>query len=176
MEEYEKYQDLQGQTGSLQEKWQKQMKEFDLSTQKQLAETQMEAEARLNLKSTEISRIQTELQQQIAEFREMSKQNEDDVDSEIHLVQARYEKKMRFEKEEGARLKGENGIMRKKFNTLNKDIEDNKTEIMRMKDDEKKLKSVIAMLEKEIMSYKKDVSTGFPRNAWFLGTLPSHNS
>ncbi|KAJ3409665.1 Cilia- and flagella-associated protein 57 [Chytridiales sp. JEL 0842] len=158
MEEYEKYQDLQSNTSALQEKWQKQMREFDVATQKSLTEAQAEAEMRLNAKSAEITKIQKELQQQTSEFKEMARQNDTDVDAEVQLVQSRYEKKLRTEKEEGARLKGENGIMRKKFNTLSKDIEDNKTEILRMKEDEKKLRGVIAMLEKEIMSYKKDMS------------------
>jgi cilia- and flagella-associated protein 57 len=91
----------------------------------------------------------------------MAAQNEEDIDSEIQVVSSRYEKKLRVEREEGARLKGENGIMRKKFNTLNKDIEDNKSEIQRMIDDEKKLRTVIGVLEKEISAFKKDVSYGF---------------
>ncbi|KAJ3329215.1 Cilia- and flagella-associated protein 57, partial [Blyttiomyces sp. JEL0837] len=109
-------------------------------------------------KSAEISKLQEERQQQIAENEEMARQNDDDIDAEINLVGSRYEKKLRAEREEGARLKGENGIMRKKFNTLNKDIDDNKAEITRMKEDEKKLRSVIAMLEKEIATFKKDMA------------------
>ena len=98
------------------------------------------------------------MQSQISEFQEMTQQNIEDTDSEILLIESRYEKKLRAEREEGARLKGENGIMRKKFNTLSKDIEDNKSEIQRMKEDERKLRSIISMLEKDISSFKKDVS------------------
>lgn len=87
----------------------------------------------------------------------MQKQNEEDLDTEIANSISKYEKKLRVEKDEGARLKGENGIMRKKFNTLNKDIEDNKNEITRMKDDEKKLQSTISTLEKDIIGLKKEV-------------------
>lgn len=79
------------------------------------------------------------------------------MDTEISNLINKYEKKLRVEKDECARLKGENGIMRKKFNTLNKDIEDNKGEIYRMKEDEKKLQSVIFTLEKEISGLKKEV-------------------
>jgi chromosome segregation ATPase len=87
----------------------------------------------------------------------MNKQNQNDIDTEILNATSKYEKKLRIEREEGARLKGENGIMRKKFNTLNKDIEDNKTEIQRMKDNAKKLESVISNLEKEIQILRKEV-------------------
>ena len=98
------------------------------------------------------------MRQQEKEFEEMSKQNQQDIDKEILSATSRYEKKLRSEREEGARLKGENGIMRKKFNTLNKDIEDNKAEIQRMKENAKKLESVIATLEKEIQVLRKEMA------------------
>lgn len=91
------------------------------------------------------------------EFAEIIRQNEEDLDTEISNLINKYEKKLRIEKDECARLKGENGIMRKKFNTLNKDIDDNKGEIIRMREDEKKLQNVITNLEREIASLKKEV-------------------
>lgn len=87
----------------------------------------------------------------------MLKQNEEDIDTEIQQLVIRYEKKVKAEREEGARLKGENGIMKKKFNTLNKDIEENKSEIQRMAENEKKLQSVITGFEKDILHLKKEV-------------------
>ncbi|KAJ3295052.1 Cilia- and flagella-associated protein 57 [Borealophlyctis nickersoniae] len=187
MEEYERFQAQQTKTQSMQELWQKEMKEFEIATRKALAETQAEAENRLNQKTAEIQRVGTserwiaqfyghrlthsdnpstqnllqfkqEIHTQLRDFDEMSHQNAEDIDTEISLCAARYERKLRGEREEGARLKGENGIMRKKFNTLNKDIEDNKAEIARMREDEKKLRAVIAGLEKEIGTLKKEMS------------------
>ncbi|KAJ3114298.1 Cilia- and flagella-associated protein 57 [Phlyctochytrium bullatum] len=158
MEEYEKFQDLQANAGQMQDQWQKQMKDFEGATQRSLSDAQAEAEARLNMKSAEIARLHDETHQQLAEFEEMARQNNEDIDSEIQILSARYEKKLRAEREEGARLKGENGIMRKKFNTLNKDIEDNRNEIQRMKEEEKKFRGVIAVLEKDIATLKKDMA------------------
>lgn len=87
----------------------------------------------------------------------MAKQNQQDLDTEIMASTTRYEKKLKVEREEGQRLKGENGIMRKKFNTLNKDIEDNRAEIQRMKENAKKLDGVITVLEKDILHLRKEV-------------------
>jgi chromosome segregation ATPase len=87
----------------------------------------------------------------------MMRQNDEDIDTEVQQLILRYEKKVKSEREDGARLKGENGIMKKKFNTLNKDIEENKAEIQRMAENEKKLQSVIATFEKEIVQLKKEV-------------------
>jgi predicted nucleic acid-binding Zn-ribbon protein len=158
MAEYEKYHSQQDKTGALQEKWQKQMRDFEASTQKALSELQSIAESRLNTKSLEIQRLFGELKDQEHEFEEMVKQNEQDIDTELLMCTSRYEKHLRAEREEGARLKGENGIMRKKFNTLNKDIEDNRAVIQRMKENSKKLDGVIQVFEKEILQLRKEMA------------------
>lgn len=157
MAEYEKFHVQQGKAAALQEKWQKQMRDFESSTQQALTELQGIAESRLNAKSCDIQRLFDELKEQEHEFEEMNKQNQQDIDTEIVMATSRYEKRLRVEREEGSRLKGENGIMRKKFNTLNKDIEDNRAEILRMKENSKKLDSVIATLEKDISQLRKEV-------------------
>lgn len=92
------------------------------------------------------------------ELEEMTRQNEEDIDTEVVALTNRYEKKVKAEREEAARLKGENGIMRKKFNTLNKDIEENKSEIARMAENEKKLQNVILGFEKDIQNLRKEVT------------------
>ena len=91
----------------------------------------------------------------ISELEEMTRQNEEDIDTEVVALTNRYEKKVKAEREEAARLKGENGIMRKKFNNLNKDIEENHGEIARMAENEKKLQNVILGFEKDIRIYEK---------------------
>lgn len=55
------------------------------------------------------------------------------------------------------RLKGENGVMRKKFNTLQKEIDTHKNEISKMYSEEKKLHTVIKSLEKDISGLKMEV-------------------
>ena len=59
------------------------------------------------------------------------------------LTQLRYGSKLNFEKELGLRLKGENGIMKKKFSALQKDIEDQREEIRTMFAHKKELYQVI---------------------------------
>ncbi|KAJ3227958.1 Cilia- and flagella-associated protein 57 [Clydaea vesicula] len=159
MAEYDKFQEAQTLMAMHQEDWLGQVKEFEFITQKMLQDTQAEYENKLKLKSAEISRLQEEMRQDSNEFAEMIRQNEEDIDIEIANLINKYEKKLRIEKDEGARLKGENGIMRKKFNTLTKDIDDNKSEIEKMRDDEKKLNFVISTLEKEILGLKKEVNS-----------------
>ncbi|KAJ3198976.1 Cilia- and flagella-associated protein 57 [Entophlyctis luteolus] len=158
MHEYEKYQALQSRVANQQDQWQKAMREFDAGTHRAMTAVQKDAEDKMSVKQAEKSKIIAQLHTQRRECDEMARQNSQDIDTEITLIQNRYEKKLRSERDEGARLKGENGIMRKKFNTLTKEIEDNKSEIARLREDERKLRSVIAMLDKEIVTFKKEMS------------------
>ncbi|KAJ3033909.1 Cilia- and flagella-associated protein 57 [Rhizophlyctis rosea] len=158
MEEYEKFQAQQARTHELQTTWQKDMKSFEAGMRKALSDAQQEAENRLNAKSADIQKLRDDIHRLHREHTEIARQTDEDIETEITLLEQRYERKLRVEREEGARLKGDNGIMRKKFNTLNKDIEDNKAEIARMVEDERKLRGVISILEKEIGGLRKEMA------------------
>jgi chromosome segregation ATPase len=54
-------------------------------------------------------------------------------------------------------LKGENGIMKKKFSALQKDIEDQKENIKEMTEEEGKLNAYIEKLEGRIKSHKQEI-------------------
>jgi len=62
-------------------------------------------------------------------------------------MRSRYGSKLNFEKELGLRLKGENGIMKKKFSALQKDIEDQREEIRTMFAHKKELYQVCLVCE-----------------------------
>ncbi|KAJ3172248.1 Cilia- and flagella-associated protein 57 [Geranomyces variabilis] len=157
MAEYERYQELQGRTTELQVQWERQMREMQAAKEKALAELTAHFEARVREKQAEIDQLQSELHNQYLEFTETTKETEQDADTEILEIKHRYEKKLKEEREIGLRLKGENGIMRKKFNTLNSEIDAHKTEIGKMFNEEKKLHGVIKSLEKDILGLKKEI-------------------
>lgn len=102
--------------------------------------------------------MQEEIKRQILDFEETTKETEQDADTEILELKHRYEKKLKDEKEVVMSLKGENGMLRKKFNTLQTEIDTHKTEIGKMYNEEKKLHSVIKSLEKDISGFKKEVA------------------
>lgn len=70
-----------------------------------------------------------EARQQSREYDETKRQIEEDGDREILDMKNKYERRLREEKEANTKLKGETGIMRKKFNSLQREIEDHKEEI-----------------------------------------------
>ena len=55
---------------------------------------------------------------------------------------------------------GENGIMRKKFVVMQRDIEEQKDEIRGLQEKEKDLHEQIKMLEKEVSAHKKEIKVG----------------
>lgn len=101
--------------------------------------------------------MQEEIKKHVLEFEETTLETEQDCDAEIVEIRHRYERKLKDEKEIVLRLKGENGVMKKKFNTLQNEIDTHKGEISKMYAEEKKLHSVIKSLEKDIAGLKKEV-------------------
>jgi predicted nucleic acid-binding Zn-ribbon protein len=68
-----------------------------------------------------------------------------------------YERKLRHEREINAKLKGEAGIMRKKFQTMQKEIEEQKNEVQRLHTDITKLTNTIKSTEKEVVQLQKSL-------------------
>ncbi|KAJ3220181.1 Cilia- and flagella-associated protein 57 [Dinochytrium kinnereticum] len=157
MAEYEKYQELQVKTTELQSQWERQMRDMQIAKEKSLNELTNHFEVKLKEKQAEIDQLQEEMRRQVREFEETTHETEEDADSEILELKHRYERKLKEEREIGLRLKGENGIMRKKFNTLQGEIDSHKSEISKMYAEEKKLHSVIKSLEKDIAGLKKEI-------------------
>lgn len=97
------------------------------------------------------------MQRNLKEYEETTKETERDADQEVVEIKHKFEKKLREEKEAVLRLKGENGIMKKKFNSLQNEIDAHKVEIAKMFAEEKKLHSITKSLEKDIHGLKKEV-------------------
>ena len=74
------------------------------------------------------------------EFDEVKQQLEDDIDTEIQNLRTKYDQQLAAEREATLRFKGENGIMKKKFTVLQKEIEDQKEEIKLLLDKEKEVR------------------------------------
>ncbi|XP_007951295.1 cilia- and flagella-associated protein 57 [Orycteropus afer afer] len=117
-----------------------------------------EASIRGELKSSgRDNQAQEDVRKQLREFEETKKQIEEDEDREIQDIKTKYEKKLRDEKESNLRLKGETGIMRKKFSSLQKEIEERTNDIELLKGEQVKLQGVIKSLEKDIQGLKREI-------------------
>jgi cilia- and flagella-associated protein 57 len=157
MAEYDKFQELQTKTAQLQEQWEIQMREMQLQKNQALQDLNRHFEARVQEKQAEMDQLQEEIKKQIQEYEETARETEQDADVEVVELRHRYEKKLKEEKEIVMRLKGENGVMKKKFNSLQGEIDGHKSDISKMYNEEKKLHSVIKSLEKDIAGLKKEI-------------------
>ncbi|XP_061268242.1 cilia- and flagella-associated protein 57 isoform X4 [Bos javanicus] len=155
--EYEKYQELQLKSQRMQEEYEKQLRDNDETKSQALEELTEFYEAKLQEKTTLLEEAQEDVRQQLREFEETKKQIEEDEDREIQDIKTKYEKKLRDEKESNLRLKGETGIMRKKFSSLQKEIEERTNDIELLKGEQVKLQGVIKSLEKDIMGLKREI-------------------
>ena len=85
---------------------------------------------------------------------------EEDIDTEIEQLKSKYENKLNAEREATLRYKGENGIMKKKFSALQKDIEQQREEIKTMDEKAKELLRQISDRENTIEALKKEIKVG----------------
>ena len=91
------------------------------------------------------------------ESEETRKQLEEDADQEIDDLKNTFETKFKQEREVGLRLKGENGILKKKFTAFQKEVNDAKAEVQSLFKDKQNLYNTIAGLEKDIEGLKKEI-------------------
>ncbi|XP_048207027.1 cilia- and flagella-associated protein 57 isoform X3 [Perognathus longimembris pacificus] len=155
--EYEKYQELQLKSQRMQEEYEKQLRDNDETKSQALEELTEFYEAKLQEKTNLLEEAQEDVRQQLREFEETKKQIEEDEDREIQDIKTKYEKKLRDEKESNLRLKGETGIMRKKFSSLQKEIEERTNDIEMLKAEQVKLQGVIKSLEKDMLGLKREI-------------------
>ncbi|KAJ8350431.1 hypothetical protein SKAU_G00255610 [Synaphobranchus kaupii] len=95
--------------------------------------------------------------QQRMEYELMIKMIEQDGDREILDIRCKYETKLKEEREISTQYKDEAGIMRKKFNCLQKEISDKNKEIEKLKAEVKKHLNVISCLENDILGLEREI-------------------
>ncbi|XP_029474302.1 cilia- and flagella-associated protein 57 isoform X2 [Rhinatrema bivittatum] len=157
MLEYEKYEELQVKSQRMQEEYEKQLQEMDDNKSQALEELTEYYEAKVQDQLTVLEQAQDDSRQQLREFEETKKQIEEDADREIQDIKIKYERRLYDERESNLRLRGETGIMRKKFSSLQKEIEERNTDIEKMKVEHQKLQGIIKSLEKDILGLKKEI-------------------
>ena len=91
------------------------------------------------------------------EFAETKEQLEVDIDKEVEQLKDKFDARLATERDATLRLKGENGIMRKKFKALQKDIDDQTENIRTMYEKEEHLLLHIKNLEDRIHSHKSEI-------------------
>ncbi|CAL8096630.1 unnamed protein product [Calicophoron daubneyi] len=157
MIEYEKYQDLQTNSQKKEEDYEKQLRSMEESRERMLEELNEFYNSKLAEKNTAMDNLNREIREQTMEYDVTKRLIEEDADREILETKIRYERRLREEREANARLKGESGIMKKKFTSLQKEIDDHKEELKKFHVETQKLNGVIRNLEKDIQGLRKEI-------------------
>ncbi|XP_071118876.1 cilia- and flagella-associated protein 57-like [Haliotis cracherodii] len=157
MLEYEKFQEQQAKMMKMQEDYERQLQEMEESKEHALEELTEYYETKLQEATNKLEQANDESRQLSREYEETKRQIEEDADREILDMKNKYERKLRDEKEANMKLKGESGIMKKKFTSLQKEIDDHKEEIKKFQAETNKLNNIIRNLEKDIQGLKKEI-------------------
>ncbi|MCJ8731889.1 hypothetical protein PDJAM_G00204930 [Pangasius djambal] len=157
MLEYEKHQELQLKLQKMQESYEEKLHDLEDGRVRALEDMTQFYEAKLQEKVLELGQCQDESQQQLREFEEIKKQIEEDSDLELHDIRVKYERKLWEEKETNLKLNGETRVMKKKFTSLQREIDNRNLDIEKLKVEQQKLHGVIKALEKDIMGLKREI-------------------
>lgn len=157
MKEVGRYQKLQEEIDEDALEYKNRLREREIRHNEEMARLREDFEDQLQQERLSCRAVVEQKNGIIREFLETKTQLEEDTDKEIEQLKEKYDDKLHLERDATLRLKGENGIMKKKFSALQKDIEDQKENIKEMAQEEKKLTSYIKKLEDRIKSHKEEI-------------------
>ncbi|XP_024523319.1 cilia- and flagella-associated protein 57 [Selaginella moellendorffii] len=157
MAEVERYASLGREKDVLNESWEEKHANVVQGHERVVQELTEEFETKLSEENTLREQVQEDLKQANRDFEEIKHQTEEDTDREIEDLKEKYEAKLVQEKEIVLRLKGENGLLKKKFNEYQKDMEEQKGEIKALFEQKKELYQTLAYFERDINGLKKDI-------------------
>jgi len=157
MGEVERFQQLCHERDVQVANWEKQRAKLLESHQQYVEDVSLDYEAQLSDDQEVKAQVEDEVDELNKEFQETMRQLEGDIDKEIELLKSKFEIKLNKEREATLRFKGENGIMKKKFAALQKDIEVQKEDINIFLTKEEHLVTQINGLEKEIQNLRSEI-------------------
>ncbi|CDS41242.1 WD repeat containing protein 65 [Echinococcus multilocularis] len=155
--EVEKNAELQEKAQKMQESYESQIAEMTTAKEKMLEELTTFFETKLNEKTQLMEGLKKENREQVTEHEVTKRLIEEDADKEILDLKTQYERRLREERELIARLRGESGIMQKKFASLQKEIDEHMEELKKSHGETQKLNNVIRGQDRDIQGLKKEI-------------------
>jgi cilia- and flagella-associated protein 57 len=165
MTEVERYQALQAEVGAQTSAWKSKRGASEAGHASTMARVTNELERRLEEVKERRAGLIKDVDGGRQDWGEMRAQMENDLDDEVSGTRRAYQDRLDGEREQALKYKGENGIMKKKFAALQRDIEENKDSIRGALERQEGLRRVIDGLDKEIallrsQIYDRDVTIG----------------
>merc|ERR1719265_940017 len=157
MTEVEKYQQMKHEVSLLTDNCGRKRAELVKQHSAYVQEVMREYQTKLERDRTKREQMEADQDYNTRVSKEWTQQLAEDIDTEIEEMTKEYNKKLSAEKEATLRYKGENGIMRKRFKALSKEIENHKEEIKLKLEKEKQLNDHINSLGTEIQGLKHSI-------------------
>ncbi|KAG4096896.1 WD40 repeat-like protein [Neocallimastix lanati (nom. inval.)] len=157
MSKYKKYEELEKELGKIQLKWEKEVKSVNSKNYSELEKLSLMNDKILNEKEDDINNLKDKLYKQNKENEEIIRQTKEDSETEIENLKSKYDDIIKNQKETAAYMKGENGIMKKKFTSFYAEIETHKAELERIQAECRRLKDIISKMEANIASVNREI-------------------
>ncbi|XP_054279032.1 cilia- and flagella-associated protein 57-like [Macrosteles quadrilineatus] len=155
--EYDKYAALDEKDKILRDKLLRQIDELTKSKELALKRMAEEYEEKLKAKDAIIQELHDTQNLHSSEHEEIKRQIEEDADQEIIDLRTKFEQALRTEKDTNVRLRGETGVMKKKFLAAQKEIDELKHQVSALHNEHQQLKVEIVNREQDITNLKKEI-------------------
>ncbi|CAM9245094.1 unnamed protein product [Scytosiphon promiscuus] len=155
--EINRYQAMVQEKEELSRKWDEQNQSLVDAHTEALQKVIEEYDKKVEEEQSQQRELALEKDKMAAAFDNLKNLVEEDADTEAEYVKTKFMVKLAAEKEATLRLKGENGIMKKKFSRLSKQVEDQKEDMTTLQDRQRDLFETIKSLEKDIQGHKKEI-------------------
>jgi hypothetical protein len=157
MDEVEKFQALQAEVTAAGAAWKAKRSTAQERHAAALSELTSAYERKLNEVRDRRAGLLKDVEGGRTDWAEMRAQMERDLDDEAMTTRKAYQDRLDAEREQALKYKGENGIMKKKFAALQRDIEENKEAVAAALERLEGLRRVIDGLEKEIALLRSQI-------------------
>nr|CAD7403159.1 unnamed protein product [Timema cristinae] len=156
--EYDKYHALEERLNRTRRDYEDQLAAFVETKVQEIQQLNEKYHTQLRDKNVQLEELHEEARQQVKEHEEIKQQLEDDADREIIELRTAFEKELKEERENMTKLRGETGVMRKKYVSSQKEIEESKHQIHTLQQEQIKFKQIITSLERDIADLKKEIN------------------
>lgn len=152
-----RYKNLLGEVENTHRRWNEENAALVNSHQAYLKELCYEYEEKLSHEHIEQKRLMEEKQSIEEQASGQREWVEEDGETEVAEVKARFETRLRNEENLAVDLMAQHALVRKQLQNLGKDTDLQRDEIKRLRDRELRLNETIRSLEKDIQSHKKEI-------------------
>uniref|UniRef100_A0A1B6CBE0 Uncharacterized protein n=1 Tax=Clastoptera arizonana TaxID=38151 RepID=A0A1B6CBE0_9HEMI len=156
--EYDKYAELENRSSAMREDLLKDIALLEQSKANALKEMAKDYDEKLHEKDNTIAELHKLQKQNEAEHEEIKQQIEYDADQEIIELKSHYEKLLITERDTNIRLRGESGVMKKKFIASQKEVDELKHKLLTVQNEQQQLRSLILGLKQDIDNLKREIS------------------